>query len=214
MADSVYALRAGDTDLFKIGYTSRDVHSRLSDLQTGCPFPLRVFRVLEGAGREVEARMHNIFSYAHTSGEWFDTSPVAISEVFDAFEFALPWASPRPHKQETWPIGPVTRREPCYGEWVLVHHGGYPITAVYSSQTGEYWSPFIDGPIVPDNGLYVPLVGSPSVAGPWMEEKPKPGWPLDLVETHLKPSDPRDQATLGPVVMETFDSLDDMEASE
>lgn len=59
----------------KIGITS-SMKSRLSALQTGCPFPLRVLRCFEMATRldavAYEEDFHSGNDYCRLMGEWFN----------------------------------------------------------------------------------------------------------------------------------------------
>lgn len=65
----VYFARAGEDGLVKIGH-AKDVRSRLSSMQTGCPIPLTLLGVLPG-GREREAELHARFADLRVRGEWF-----------------------------------------------------------------------------------------------------------------------------------------------
>jgi hypothetical protein len=65
----VYVVEAGETGLFKIGY-AKDIQKRLADLQTGCPFKLKLFGTIPG-GRDMERTMHILYKPYRTSGEWF-----------------------------------------------------------------------------------------------------------------------------------------------
>ena len=54
----------------KIGYTSVPIKSRLSALQTSCPFKLKLLKTIDG-GRKKEKELHYIFRNSHFRGEWF-----------------------------------------------------------------------------------------------------------------------------------------------
>ena len=58
----------------KIGVAS-NVRKRVNDLQTGCPWPLRIIAKLHCDSRKnayaLESRFHNLFSYKRMEGEWF-----------------------------------------------------------------------------------------------------------------------------------------------
>jgi len=78
---TVYLLSEGD--YLKIGYTSRDIHQRVRELQTGSPRALRLIEYIPGAGVDVERQLHAKFaaySLRH-NGEWFHASP-EIEEEF------------------------------------------------------------------------------------------------------------------------------------
>lgn len=54
----------------KIGYTGDDPEGRLMSLQTGNPFVLQLYKVIQG-DMATEALLHAMFADEHISGEWF-----------------------------------------------------------------------------------------------------------------------------------------------
>lgn len=62
-------------DRVKIGHTRVSVQSRLSSLQTGCPYPLSVIYSEPGT-RESEKYWHSMFAGYRLIGEWFWLEPV------------------------------------------------------------------------------------------------------------------------------------------
>lgn len=64
----VYFLRAGE--FIKIGKATGDPLSRVSQLKTGCPFPIEVVATMPGGYRE-EGDLHNRFQHIRAHGEWF-----------------------------------------------------------------------------------------------------------------------------------------------
>lgn len=74
---TIYLIRAGDTDLYKIGYTTRDVESRRSALQTGNPYPLSVVATWEGTPSD-ERRIHALLEGCRREGEWFELTVPAL----------------------------------------------------------------------------------------------------------------------------------------
>ncbi|MFB6372288.1 MAG: GIY-YIG nuclease family protein [Bradymonadaceae bacterium] len=68
----IYILSAEGTSYFKVGHTSRDVHERKSDLQTGCPHRLRVELAIR-ASPEDEAHLQEELEPCHLRGEWFES---------------------------------------------------------------------------------------------------------------------------------------------
>jgi len=66
--DVIYFLRAGD--FIKIGRTSGHPKSRISQIQTGCPFKVDFIGWIFGNSRR-EARLHSQFAHLRTYGEWF-----------------------------------------------------------------------------------------------------------------------------------------------
>lgn len=83
LADAVHAMEAvvaerdGSSVYFaesagrvKIGW-SKKVGTRIAQLQTGCPEPIRLLATTPG-GLSVERRLHQQFATARVSGEWFE----------------------------------------------------------------------------------------------------------------------------------------------
>jgi len=68
---NTYVIRAGNTNQYKIGKTSRSIRKRLRELQTGNPYPLRLYKVFPG---DYERFLHIKFSTKRTrsNGEWFE----------------------------------------------------------------------------------------------------------------------------------------------
>jgi hypothetical protein len=64
----VYMIRAGQTDMIKIGTTSLDPQTRLSQLQTGSFEPLSLMRLIED---NVESLCHRYFAAQHHHREWY-----------------------------------------------------------------------------------------------------------------------------------------------
>jgi hypothetical protein len=56
--------------LDEIGFTSRDVESRLAGLETGCPVDLVVRAVMPGTVAD-ERRLHERFALLRVRREWF-----------------------------------------------------------------------------------------------------------------------------------------------
>jgi hypothetical protein len=57
------------TTHIKIGYTS-DLNRRIKELQTGCPFKLKVLATMQGDS-QTEAGLHLMFASKRAVGEWF-----------------------------------------------------------------------------------------------------------------------------------------------
>jgi len=70
----VYVIQAGEYGPVKIGFTANPF-ARLSELQTGNPFPLRVvaaeFIGDRRSASELESIIHNKLSEFRLKGEWF-----------------------------------------------------------------------------------------------------------------------------------------------
>ena len=78
----IYLIRAGETDLYKIGYTSGKAKKRVKGLQTGCPHKLSVVRELEG-NQEREKWLHKTFSKYRKEGEWFEFDEETLEKVHE-----------------------------------------------------------------------------------------------------------------------------------
>lgn len=74
----VYFLKAGD--FIKIGKATGGADSRVSSLQTGCPFPITVLATIPG-GLAREARLHRLFSSLRSHGEWFHAAPSLLGFI-------------------------------------------------------------------------------------------------------------------------------------
>jgi hypothetical protein len=88
MVQDLYVIQMGKTGAFKVG-RSRCPKERLLQLQTGCPYPLRLILVLPGQGH-LEPLLHRKLERGKTHGgeEWFDYDvlpelPVWIYEQID-----------------------------------------------------------------------------------------------------------------------------------
>lgn len=58
-------------NLVKIGFTERSAESRLRNLQTSCPFPLKLLYFDSTASREDERILHSLLHVHREHGEWF-----------------------------------------------------------------------------------------------------------------------------------------------
>lgn len=84
----VYLLRATITEAiegcaYKTGFTERWVRKRMSELQTGCPFPLELVGCIPG-NRNQEKALHRQFSNDRMllgGQEWFRYNP-RLLEIF------------------------------------------------------------------------------------------------------------------------------------
>lgn len=80
----VYLIHCGDTDYYKIGYTSMETESRLKSLQTGSPFKLSVVNEFEHSNaKQLEVAAHQRFSAYRGEGEWFCFTVEQLTEVVD-----------------------------------------------------------------------------------------------------------------------------------
>ena len=69
-----------DGEFIKIGYTDRDVESRLKSLQTGNPKKLVLLGQMDG-NESKEAELHEQFKALRANGEWFKSSSVLIRYI-------------------------------------------------------------------------------------------------------------------------------------
>jgi len=61
-----------DKSLYKIGFTKGSVHKRIRELQTGCPYEIKVVNTYDSEyGTVIESALHNMFIHKKTFGEWF-----------------------------------------------------------------------------------------------------------------------------------------------
>lgn len=85
---SVYFAAAGDR--IKIGW-SRKVASRIAQLQTGNPEPVRLLATMPG-GVSKERELHRRFAHARLAGEWFTATP-DLEEFVSALSAGHPTAT-------------------------------------------------------------------------------------------------------------------------
>jgi len=67
----IYFIQGEVTRLVKIGYTSKFIHNRMPNLQTGSPDRLVFLGGIPGTVGE-EQLLHERFEKCHSHGEWFD----------------------------------------------------------------------------------------------------------------------------------------------
>ena len=78
----IYLVNAENTDLYKIGYTSVGVETRLKALQTGNPHKLNIIKQSDGSISK-EKYIQNWFYYKKTRGEWFRFNDDDVNNVID-----------------------------------------------------------------------------------------------------------------------------------
>lgn len=161
----IYAIRAGNRDLFKIGLTSGSPEARCAQLQTGCPDRLAVYRTIRGHGEETERVLHGIVEHLRQRGEWFALSAEGVDRLFDYVEYRLEWS----HLQ------------PVDGHWYLIDHHGYPLCAAYDGRRDCFWTPFHEDPIGRPERHY-PLVEAPPLGENWTDEA-GPRWFDDMTKS-------------------------------
>lgn len=78
----VYIIRAGDTEMVKIGWTNRTVEERRDDIQTSNHEPLHIIRALDWP-RAAERWLHAHFNALHVRNEWFRFAPDMLTVELD-----------------------------------------------------------------------------------------------------------------------------------
>lgn len=78
----IYLVNAENTDLYKIGYTSVGVESRLQALQTGNPYKLNIIKQSDGSVSK-EKYIQDWFCFKKTRGEWFQLNDDDVKNVID-----------------------------------------------------------------------------------------------------------------------------------
>lgn len=69
----IYLMNMVNTNLYKIGYTKRDISKRVDEIQTGNPKKIEVLHLFETDHYvKVETWMHNIHASKRMEGEWFE----------------------------------------------------------------------------------------------------------------------------------------------
>jgi uncharacterized Zn-finger protein len=82
---TVYFVNAENTNMFKIGYTKQSMYKRLSNLQTGCPLNLSVYKTVGCSDPVIlENYLHRCFNDKKIRGEWFN---ITFEEVENLVEF-------------------------------------------------------------------------------------------------------------------------------
>jgi hypothetical protein len=81
----LYIITAKEFDgIYKIGITN-DINSRLSSMQTGCPYNLFAFKAYETkAPATIEKMLHIFFNKKHVRGEWFRLDEKDLQYIDDA----------------------------------------------------------------------------------------------------------------------------------
>ncbi|WP_333183771.1 GIY-YIG nuclease family protein [Microcoleus sp. B3-D7] len=75
----VYLIGCDRSQSLKIGYTQRDIKTRLRELQKEHHFPLRVLATREGT-KKAEEKLLNRFKLLKIRGEWFEWDEVIIEK--------------------------------------------------------------------------------------------------------------------------------------
>lgn len=80
----VYFIAIGEPHAthIKIGFTRKNPHARLRDLQTGCPLKMRLMGFVLGTA-VMERELHDVLRDDRLEGEWFAYTPYVASIIED-----------------------------------------------------------------------------------------------------------------------------------
>lgn len=91
--DSIIYLLYIDTPegrLYKIGHTTNSVEKRVVQLQTGCPYEIKIMDKFNSIyGQTIERTLHNMYYSNRMHGEWFkldndfETNFISICEKYE-----------------------------------------------------------------------------------------------------------------------------------
>jgi hypothetical protein len=80
MTSKIYFIQVQPGGPIKIGITDGDPSYRMSDLQTGCPWPLDLIGAITGSfGHELA--LHRRFSTIRMQGEWFQPTSELVATI-------------------------------------------------------------------------------------------------------------------------------------
>lgn len=81
----VYVISTMDLKYIKIG-SSKSFKQRLSNIQSGCPFPLTLYLSMRTPNyKKIEIELHKIMNDCHLRGEWFKPTVAQIDFLSDYF---------------------------------------------------------------------------------------------------------------------------------
>lgn len=81
--NTIYLLKIDtpDSRLYKIGSTRKSIPKRIQQLQTGCPYEIKLVDYYESEfGQLIERNLHHQFNHQQTFGEWFNLDLVNESK--------------------------------------------------------------------------------------------------------------------------------------
>lgn len=81
---TIYVIREGDTNRYKIGYTNTSPEQRMAALQTGNSTVLSIVGSFPCSGQPTERTLHALFDYARCSGEWFSLKQGDVIAILSA----------------------------------------------------------------------------------------------------------------------------------
>ena len=80
---SIYFIQCGKNGPIKIGYTNKDVKERMAQLQTACPYELKLLWITDG-GPEEEQTLHHNLKHENIRGEWFRPGNDVLRSIDDS----------------------------------------------------------------------------------------------------------------------------------
>lgn len=79
----VYVISTPNFEFIKVGKTA-SFKSRLSNIQSGCPFPLRLWCAIRTPrAAQIEIELHKRLAHCVSRGEWFAPSATDLDEVLE-----------------------------------------------------------------------------------------------------------------------------------
>jgi hypothetical protein len=79
----IYLIQQGDSDIYKIGWTTDGEISRLAALQTGSAEKLSLVGSFSASSQQTEDTLHRLFAPFHQRGEWFRLSREQVAQLLD-----------------------------------------------------------------------------------------------------------------------------------
>jgi hypothetical protein len=79
----IYVIQQGDSDFYKIGWTTNGGISRLAALQTGSAEKLSIVGSFSASSQQTEDTLHRLFAPFHQRGEWFGLSRDQVIQLLD-----------------------------------------------------------------------------------------------------------------------------------
>lgn len=85
-ASYIYFIRADiKNGPIKIGFTTGDPRRRKSELQIGCPWPIKILGAIKGSAAQ-EKQIHLVLARWRTQGEWFEPHRIVRAAVKEALK--------------------------------------------------------------------------------------------------------------------------------
>lgn len=90
----IYLIVDENKNFCKIGFTEKEIESRLSMLQTGNPLKLFILSLIDGTST-TEREFHNRFRNLHKRGEWFLFMPEILTYFLEFPQLEIPTLTTR-----------------------------------------------------------------------------------------------------------------------